>query len=385
MYCSADIDSTYICLSVCGCCSLDLCFHVFTHYVLLNAPVRPLDVSFCMSYVGHDLYVGNCGYLCSCLFNCFSTCSRILSLLFASHFRPFLKNSRFSHTVQVVLCAAPTAVTNHIGDNIFFSGRAWFRTGWVHMLETKNSSLERTILGLFMECFGMMVVDFWQSLFGHRWGNHILEKSKAMQNACAVTVSFWLTKQLRELTAAHFHCVCDLKSSGLKSAPLMPCGIWYSQHARLATCLSHTSAVNPPKVLRYEGQHFLCWTNACPPKVKRLQISNVHDFFRWMHFCHFVGWVWWCLNGHMVQQFLCPANWQKTYSPTPNLGIHDVIMGDTYMFKKCTVGNVKVWTRSSWKRDFVQRSWYSGLGVLVGNIFSSNINRNLGSTLVQFG
>ena len=56
-----------------------------------------------------------------------------------------------------------------------------------------------------------------------------------------------------------------------------------------------------------------------------------------------------------------------------------------YMFKICTVGNVKVWTRSSWKRDFVQRSWYSGLGVLVGNIFSSNINRNLGSTLVHFG
>ena len=85
-------------------------------------------------------------------------------------FDRFLKKSRFSHTVQVVLCAAPTAVTNHIGDNIFFfrSGRAWFRTGWVHMLETKHSSLERTILVLFMECFGMMVVDFWQSLFGHR-------------------------------------------------------------------------------------------------------------------------------------------------------------------------------------------------------------------------
>ena len=173
MYCSADIDNTSVCQYVVACSAvacLDLCFHVCTQYVLLNAPVRPLDVSSCMSYVGHALYVGNCGYLCSCLFNCFSTCSRILSLLFASHFRPFLKNSRFSHTVQVVLCAAPIAVTNHIGDNISFSrsGRAWFRTGWVHMLETKHSSLERTILVLFMECFGMMVVDFWQSLFGHR-------------------------------------------------------------------------------------------------------------------------------------------------------------------------------------------------------------------------
>ena len=107
----------------------------------------------------------------------------------------------------------------------------------------------------------------------------------------------------------------------------MPCGICYSQHAPLATCLSHTSAVNPPKVLRYEGQHFLCWTNACPPKVKRLQMCMI--FSVECIFCHFVGWVWWCLNGHMVQQFLCPANWQRTYSPTPNLGIHDVIMGDT--------------------------------------------------------
>ena len=183
MYCSADIDNTSVCQYVVACSAvacLDLCFHVCTQYVLLNAPVRPLDVSFCMSYVGHALYVGNCGYLCSCLFNCFSTCSRILSLLFASHFRPFLKKSRFSHTVQVVLCAAPTAVTNHIGDNIFFSrsGRAWFRTGWVHMLETKHSSLERTILVLFMECFGMMVMDFWQSLFGHRWGNHIPENPR---------------------------------------------------------------------------------------------------------------------------------------------------------------------------------------------------------------
>lgn len=75
------------------------------------------------------------------------------------------------------------------------------------------------------------------------------------------------------------------------------------------------------------------WRSTLPLLDKHMstqseEASNVHDFFRWMYFCHFVGWVWWCLNGHMVQQFLCPANWQKTYSPTPNLGIHDVIMGD---------------------------------------------------------
>jgi hypothetical protein len=79
------------------------------------------------------------------------------------------------------LCCVPRPLLwQTISVITFFSrsGRAWFRTGWVHMLETKHSSLERTILVLFMECFGMMVVDFWQSLFGHRWGNHIPENPR---------------------------------------------------------------------------------------------------------------------------------------------------------------------------------------------------------------
>ena len=82
---------------------------------------------------------------------------------------------------------------------------------------------------------------------------------------CVCRVSFWLT-------------AAGTDRSG-KSAPLMPCGICCFRHVRLATCLSDTSAVNPPKVLRInEGQNFCLLDKHM--FTKNEEASNVHGFFR---------------------------------------------------------------------------------------------------------
>lgn len=385
MYCSADIDNTSVCQYVVACSAvacLDLCFHVCTQYVLLNAPVRPLDVSFCMSYVGHALYVGNCGYLCSCLFNCFSTCSRILSLLFASHFRPFLKNHDFPTRFRLCCVPRPLLWQTISVITFFFLGLVEHGSGlagstcWkpnIHPLNAQFWFCSWSVSEWWWWTFGKVYLDIVEAIIYLK----IQGDAKCVCRDCVVLAHKTAVGiDRRELSLCLWSLIVGEE-----------CAINAMRYLLFSTCafgnLSFTYFSSQ------STQSVEIWRSTLPLLDKRMstqseEASNVHDFFRWMYFLPFCGLSLMVFEWTYGATIFVPGKLAKNvfpYSQSWNTWCDN----GWYMFKKCTVGNVKVWTRSSWKRDFVQRSWYSGLGVLVGNIFSSNINRNLGSTLVQFG
>ena len=84
--------------------------------------------------------------------------------------------------------------------SVFFfrSGRTWFSSGRVHMLELKaklNNNFD-TILVSSMGCFGIV----WWRWINLEMVEAIINLKIQIRNACAMTASFWFTKQLREVT-----------------------------------------------------------------------------------------------------------------------------------------------------------------------------------------